>query len=135
MFGVAPVAGRLLNPDDAERSAVVSRAFAERNFGGSSAALGRSVFIENRSYEIVGVMPAPSCGFPPKTEVWAAAALDPRNRNRSGHNYLSVARLAPGVSLEAANAGSRPWPARSRAPSPIPTRASRSWWWRSATTW
>jgi len=103
VFGVRPESGRLLNHDDAERSAVVSRAFAERNFGGSAAALGQSVFIENRSYEVVGVMPA-LLRFPAWTEVWAAAALDPPNRNRSGHNYRAVARLAAGVSLEGANA-------------------------------
>jgi len=103
VFGVRPESGRLLNHDDAERSAIVSRGFAERNFGSSAAALGQSVFIENRSYEIVGVMPA-LLRFPAGTEVWAAAALDPPNRNRSGHNYRSVARLAAGVSLEGANA-------------------------------
>ena len=103
VFGVLPEAGRLLNRDDAERSAIVSRAFAERNFGGSPAALGQPVFIENRSYEIVGVMPA-AMRFPANAEVWAAAALDPENRNRSGHNYRTVARLAPGVTMEAANA-------------------------------
>ena len=81
----------------------MSRAFAERNLGGSTAALGQSVFIENRSYEVVGVMPA-AMRFPAETDVWAAAPLDPENRNRSGHNYRAVARLAPGVSLEAANA-------------------------------
>ncbi len=102
VFGVSPEAGRLLNHDDAERSAVVSRVFAERNFGSSAAALGQAVFIENRSYEIVGVMPA-LMRFPADTGVWAAAALDPPNRNRSGHNYRSVGRLAAGVSLEAAN--------------------------------
>ena len=102
VFGVRPEAGRLLNHEDAERSAIVSRAFAERNFGGAAGALGQPVFIESRSYQIVGVMPAPM-RFPAGTDVWAAAALQPENRNRSGHNYRSVAKLAPGVSIEAAN--------------------------------
>ena len=48
-------------------------------------------------------MPA-AMRFPAETEVWAAAPLEPSNRNRSGHNYRAVARLAPGVSVEAANA-------------------------------
>src|SRR5260370_34731231 len=42
--------------------------------------------------------------YPAETNVWAAAPVEPDNRNRSGHNYRAVARLAPGVSLEAANA-------------------------------
>jgi putative ABC transport system permease protein len=103
VFGVRAESGRLLNDGDAERSAVVSHGFAERNFGAAARAPGQSVFVENRSYEIVGVMPA-LMRFPAETDVWAAAALDPPSRNRSGHNYRSVARLAAGVSVDAANA-------------------------------
>ncbi|HXY41000.1 MAG TPA: ADOP family duplicated permease, partial [Vicinamibacteria bacterium] len=98
-----PVAGRLLGKEDAQRSAIVGTGFAQRNYGSAQAALGRAVFIETRSYEIVGVAPE-AMRFPPRTEVWAAAALEPENRNRSGHNYKTVARLLPGVSVEAANA-------------------------------
>src|SRR5262249_60828612 len=62
-----------------------------------------ALFVENRSYDIVGVMPA-RMQLPARTDVWAAAPLDPPNRNRSGHNYRAVARLAPGVSVERADA-------------------------------
>ncbi len=103
VFGVAPSAGRLLQPSDAERAAVVSPAFARRNFGTEDAALGRSVSLESTAYEIVGVAPA-VLQFPPKTDVWLAAALDPRNRNRSGHNYRAVARLREGETVADANA-------------------------------
>jgi predicted permease len=61
------------------------------------------VSIQSRPYEIVGVMPA-AMQFPAQTDVWAAAPVEPSNRNRGGHNYLAVAKLAPGVPLEAANA-------------------------------
>jgi predicted permease len=103
VFGLSPASGRLFNHEDARRSAIVSLAFAQRNFASPAAALGHSVFIESRSYEIVGVMPA-AMQFPPKTDVWAAAPVLPDNRNRSGHDYRAVARLAPGVSVAAANA-------------------------------
>ena len=103
VFGVAPVAGRPFTHDDARRSAVVSSGFARRNFGSAAAALGQSVFIENRPYAIVGVMP-PEMQFPAGTEVWAAAPIEPANRNRTGHNYRAVARLAAGVPVEIANA-------------------------------
>jgi putative ABC transport system permease protein len=103
VFGLGPVTGRLFNREDARQSAIVSLGFAQRNFGTAAGALGQSVFIENRSYQIVGVMP-PAAPFPAKTDVWAAAPVEPDNRNRSGHNYRAVAKLAPGVSVEAANA-------------------------------
>jgi len=103
VFQLAPVAGRLLTRDDAQRSALVSLGFAERNYGSPAAALGRSVFIENRAYDVVGVMPA-GMQFPASTDVWTAGPLEPPNRNRSGHNFRAVARLAPGVSVESADA-------------------------------
>jgi predicted permease len=103
VFGVPAASGRMFNRDDAQQSAIVSLGFAQRNYGSTSGALGQSVFIESRPYEIVGVMPA-AMQFPAKTDVWAADAVEPNNRNRSGHNYRTVARLAPDVSVEAANA-------------------------------
>jgi putative ABC transport system permease protein len=103
VFAVVPAAGRLLNREDALRSAMVSLGFAQRHFGSAQAAVGRSLRIGIRPHEIVGVLPA-AMRFPPETEVWAATSLEPSNRNRGGHNYRTVARLAPGVSLEAANA-------------------------------
>ena len=103
VFDVPPEAGRSFNRDDAQRSAIVSLGFAQRQFGGAAGALGQSVRIGSQPYQIVGVMPA-AMRFPPQTDVWAAAPLEPSNRNRSGHNYRAVAKLARGVSLEAANA-------------------------------
>ena len=102
VFGLPPLAGRLFNASDAQQSVIVSLAFAQRNFGTAAGALGRSVFIESRSYEIVGVMPD-RMRFPENTEVWVADSLEPQNRNRSGFNYRVMAKLAPAVSLEAAN--------------------------------
>jgi predicted permease len=103
VFGVEPVAGRTFGPEDAERSAVVSLGFAERNYAAADRALGASLSLEGRPYEIVGVMPA-ALRFPAGTDVWLAASLEPGNRNHSGHNYRAVAKLKPGVSVEGATA-------------------------------
>jgi predicted permease len=46
----------------------------------------------------------PGMRFPANTDVWLADALEPGNRNRSGHNYRAVAKLASGTSVESANA-------------------------------
>jgi putative ABC transport system permease protein len=102
VFGLAPLAGRLFNLDDVRRSAIVSVGFARSNFGSPTGALNKSLFIDHRSYEIVGVMPG-AMQFPDKTDVWAAVPIEPINRNRMSHNYRVVAKLAPGVSVEAAN--------------------------------
>jgi putative ABC transport system permease protein len=103
VFGLSPVAGRTLAREDAQQSALASLGFAQRQFGSASGAVGKSVVIGTKPYRIVGVMPA-GMQFPARTDVWAAASLQPQNRNRSGHNYRAVARLAPGTSVEAARA-------------------------------
>ncbi len=103
VFGVVPLHGRTFNADDPERSAIVSAAFAARNFGNPSAADGQSITLENRTYTIVGVAPL-GFHFPPKAEVWIASPAKPEFANRTSYNYRTVARLRDGVSLDAANA-------------------------------
>jgi putative ABC transport system permease protein len=103
VFDVPPIAGRTFIPADAGRSAVVSEAFALRNFGSASAALGQIARIDTTAYQIVGVMP-PSFQFPRQAQMWAAVSPTPWNPNRSSFNFQAVARLQPGISLPAANA-------------------------------
>src|SRR5215470_10412011 len=71
VFGIPPVAGRIFTIQDAQQSAIVGVGFARRNFGSPDVALGRSIFIENRSYTIVGIMPD-SMQYPGAVQVWAA---------------------------------------------------------------
>jgi predicted permease len=103
VFGARPAFGRLFRNDDQERAVVVSLPFAERNFGGGAAAVGRSLRIENRSYEVAGVLPA-GFQFPAKTDVWAPAPVTPSNLNRTSYNYPTVAKLKSGIGLETAKA-------------------------------
>ena len=103
VFGVRPLYGRVFDENDQGRAAVVNLPFAERNFGSGAAALGRTVRIESKSYAIAGVLPA-GFQFPDKTEVWAPAPFTPTNLNRTAYNYRTVAKLKPGVTLDAAKA-------------------------------
>jgi predicted permease len=103
VFTIPPLAGRMFAPDDAGRAAVVSAAFAERNFGSAPAALSQVLQIDGKAYEIVGVMP-PLFQFPRQAQVWSAVPPTPQNTNRTSYNYAAVARLRPGLSLDAVNA-------------------------------
>jgi putative ABC transport system permease protein len=103
VFQVPPVAGRTFIPSDAGRAAVVSEAFALRNFGSAAAALGQIARIDTTAYQIVGVMPA-SFQFPRHAQMWAAVSPTPWNVSRSSFGFLTVARLQPGLSILAANA-------------------------------
>ena len=101
VFSIAPVAGRPFAPDDAGRAAVVSVSFAARHYGSSTAALGRTIKLDGVAYEVVGVMPS-YLQFPRLAQVWAADAFIPSNRNRTGYNYYSVAKLRNDVSVDMA---------------------------------
>lgn len=104
VFSIAPMVGRLFTDEDADGSAVVSLAFAQRNYGSPSAALGKTVGIGGKLYQIEGVLPS-AFEFPDKGEVWAAVAPIPENRgNRNSYNYYAVAKLQQGISLDVANA-------------------------------
>jgi predicted permease len=103
VFGVTPLHGRLFDASDAQQSAMVSLAFANRNFGGGEAAVGKSLHLEDRTYTIVGVVPA-VFQFPARTDVWIASSHDPDNRARSAYNYRAVAKLKADVAIDAANA-------------------------------
>jgi predicted permease len=103
VFGVAPVAGRTFRAGDVERTAVVSSAYARRYFGTETAAIGRTLSVDTRLYEIAGVMPS-GFHFPALADVWVPIADRPDNMNRSAHNYAVIARRRPGVTRAAADA-------------------------------
>jgi len=105
VFGVAPAYGRTFEENDAKQGAVVSMAFAQRNFGSGAGALGQMLHMEGEAYQIVGVMPA-AFHFPQDANVWLAQTLRPEGiwSERSAYNYEALALLRPGTSLDAANA-------------------------------
>ena len=85
-----------------DSSAVVGEAFAVRNFGDPQRALGQSIRVENRVYEIASVLKGPR--FPANAEIWLPALYVPENYNRSSYNFRAVAKLKAGVSIDQARA-------------------------------
>jgi putative ABC transport system permease protein len=103
VLALKPTFGRLFDDKEAGHAAVVSLPFARRHFGEPASAVGRTVRIENKVYEIAGVLPD-HVPYPRKADVWAAATRDPENLNRTAFNYRAIGRLKPGVPLAAAEA-------------------------------
>jgi putative ABC transport system permease protein len=107
-LGVKPAAGRWLAEADqspgAARVVMLSYGYWRRRFGGDQAVIGKSLTVGAQPAQIVGVMPA---GFGVvDTE---AELIQPFQFNRAqlilpGFFLRSVARLKPGVTLEAASA-------------------------------
>lgn len=101
VLAAAPDAGRYFSPDEAGRSAVVGRDFAQRHFGAPAAAVGRTLRFDGEAFEITGVAPLPR-KWSLNGEVFLAAPDRPLNLNRTAFNYRAVARLREGASLEQA---------------------------------
>ena len=108
VVGIRPLAGRTLLPGErdvgAAPVAVISHSYWQRSFGGDPAFGDRTLRIADRSYSIVGVMPA-GFDYPDGAEIWTPAELWPSlGESRTAHNWRAVGRLADGVSLEQARA-------------------------------
>ncbi len=85
-----------------ENVAVISQGLWQRQFGGDSGAIGRMLTLDGVEHQIIGVMPS-SFSFPtPQTDVWLPLQLGPTSSSRGQHGLLVAARLADGVSIQAA---------------------------------
>jgi len=104
---VEPVVGRVYTAQedlpDQPPVVVISHALWQRRFGGGTDVVGRTLRVDGRSREIVGVMPE-RFDFPGDVDFWVPLGMDPENANQGSFGYPAVARLAPGSSPEAAQA-------------------------------
>jgi predicted permease len=102
VVGVQPLVGRPFVPEElkvgAAPTAVLGHAYWQRYFGGDPALAGRTLQIADRTYSIVGVMPA-GFDYPDGAEIWTPAELWPLGESRTAHNWRAVGRLGEGVSL------------------------------------
>jgi predicted permease len=124
VLGVQAALGRALMPTDEEESAgpviALSHHAWNRLFKGDPAAIGRSVLISDRPYEVVGVMPEGFRGLGiAAPDYWAPLALAGQFREAyaGGENQIPVeiiGRLKPDVSPEAATAGLAVWASAQR---------------------
>jgi predicted permease len=111
VFWAKPHLGRVFRPEEdqpnADHEVVLSYSAWKRRFGSDPAIVGRTIQLNQQSYQVIGVM-GPDFAWPNQAELWAPIALpssqyfDPNFRY---NEYLfSVARLRPGVTVEQANA-------------------------------
>ena len=113
-LGMMPELGRPLtaadNREGQDGVAVISHGLWQRRFGGDPAILNRDIRLDARTYRIVGVMPA---AFQAASQARTADPVsiivpivfrDDVLTNRNDHEVDVIARLAPGVSVDAARA-------------------------------
>ena len=112
VFGITPQYGRLFIPQDEQAGhepvVVVSNALWTRRFGSDPSLVGKTITLDGRNYQVVGVAP-PGFQYPNRTEIWLPPLkLVPELNEQQdvtqtrGFGYLTVvALLKPGVSVAA----------------------------------
>src|SRR5215217_3501494 len=113
IFGITPQYGRLFIPQDEQAGhepvVVVSNALWQRRFGSDPSLVGKSITLDGRNYNVVGIAP-PGFQYPDKTELWLPPLRlvpelypdqDVTQTRRMGYLFV-VALLKPGVSLQQA---------------------------------
>jgi putative ABC transport system permease protein len=104
---VSPILGRTYSEaEDAPKLdakvVVISEPLWKSRFGGTRDVIGKKLQISGRELEIIGVMPG-SFRFPhADTKLWMPENADPADPEQGGFNHNAVARLRPGVTVEAA---------------------------------
>jgi hypothetical protein len=145
VLGLAPAAGRLITDADDKRGcpprAVLSHAFWTSQMGGDPRAIGRTLTLDSRQAEVIGVTPAGFSGlevgrgFDVAVPLCAESVINSGNRLTSVTDWwlVAIGRLKPGWTLERATAQLHAispgiFETRRRIPSPArrSTRRSRS---------
>ncbi len=110
LLDVPAAVGHTFSPGEhqAGTSVVLSHAFWQRYFGGNSDTIGKPVTLNEKSYEIIGVMPE-TFRFPGeifgKADLWVPLTPTAAEANsRAVHTTFMVARLKPGVGIDQAQA-------------------------------
>lgn len=111
VLGVKPLLGRTFIAGEDEINTnpvvVISAGFWQRKFAGASDALGRTLALDDKSYTIIGILPAGFNLFSREVELyvpieqWGNPALKNRGAALSLHG---IGRLKPGVTFEQAQA-------------------------------
>lgn len=110
VFWARPYLGRVFRPEEdqpgANHEVVLSYLAWKRRFGGDPGIVGRTLLLNEESYQVIGVMKS-DFNWPNQAELWVPLALPTSNyfdrKFRYNEFLFSVARLRPDVSTAQAN--------------------------------
>jgi predicted permease len=111
VLGVSPERGRLPTAQEDTPGgpvvALLSHDLWVNRYGADPSIVGRTIQVNGTSREVIGIMPA-SYDFPsPDVDVWIPFQLPATSTTFSAHFISAIARLAPGVTVDAAIADAR----------------------------
>ncbi len=109
LMGVAPAHGRVFKPEEFEPGAdnviVLTDRFWTRRFGSDPNIVGRTIQLDGKTVQVVGVMP-PGFEHPilwGPIDIWQPLTFTKEGKANRNNNYLSAfGRLKPGVSIQQA---------------------------------
>lgn len=107
-LGVQPAAGRLFSEadgaPDGPPTVVLSYGYWRSKFGGDASLVGRTITLDGKSREVIGVLPETFRFLNEKPAGLLPIQLDRAKTFLGQFNYAEVARLKPGVTLSQATA-------------------------------
>jgi putative ABC transport system permease protein len=116
VLGIKPQIGRTFGREDEQGGGgpggfklIISQEFWKKHFGGDPNVLGKTVTLDRRPYNVIGVMPA-GFQFPISTDpidFYVTIAEDaanpdgsqPQTQQRGSHSLEGIARLKPGATI------------------------------------
>ena len=109
LLGIPPMLGRTFTKQDdspgAPETAVITHGYWQRRFGADPSAVGRSIIVDGKSTQIIGVMPQRFHFLDEEDPALITPFQFDRQKTHLGnYSYDGLARLKPGVTIEQANA-------------------------------
>ena len=108
LLGIRPVLGRVFTREEdspeGPLTVILAHEYWQTRFGGDPEILGKTMTINGRTNEIIGVMPPDMRFLTSDPDLYVTFQFDPANTNMGNFSYQGVARLRPGVTLAQANA-------------------------------
>ena len=108
MLGAQPQAGRLFSSTDAAaggpETIILTSGYWKSKFGGESSAIGRTLTIDGKPREIIGVLPESFRFLDRRVSIVVPYQLDRSKTFLGQFSFNAMARLKPGVTLEQAGA-------------------------------
>ena len=107
VFNLPPAQGRVFSKEEdqpgREQVVVLSHRLWMRRFGGDPGVVGRRITLNERPYDVIGVMPARFDYTADRDELWVPIAFTPQRKAMHDEHYLQVyARLKPAATSEQA---------------------------------
>src|SRR5262249_34804350 len=109
LLGAGAFAGRTLTEQDAEpgndAKVMLSYAFWRRRYGGDPSLVGRDIRLDGRPFRVVGILAAGFEYLWKDIDLWLPLSFNADQRSdasRHSNNWVMIARLKPGASVDQA---------------------------------